>query len=62
MVTSNVTTSVVLVIDVFFTSHVVCLKKNNNTNNSGCSYIELEGFQQIGSFIVVCEQLIVCVQ
>jgi hypothetical protein len=23
---------------------------------------ELEGFQQIGSFIVVCEQLIVCVQ
>jgi hypothetical protein len=22
----------------------------------------LEGFQQIGSFIVVCEQLIVCVQ
>ncbi len=24
--------------------------------------IELEGFRQIGSFIVVCEQLIVCVQ
>ena len=23
---------------------------------------ELEGFRQIGSFIVVCEQLIVCVQ
>jgi hypothetical protein len=30
---------------------------NGNAISSG-----LEGFQQIGSFIVVCEQLIVCVQ
>jgi hypothetical protein len=38
------------------------LKVGAITGNGNAISSGLEGFRQIGSFIVVCEQLIVCVQ